>query len=106
MFTFTHHEADNLNYSSTDLLKSGKSNCSKTSPPLSPSSLLLGRAKEEEIFLMYKDPGNYKNNFKGRMLFWMVSITVLVDLNLNEPLIIIIIIFHISCLGINVTCCL
>lgn len=75
---FTHHyETDN--YCSTDLLKSGNSNYRKTSPPLSPSSLLLGRAKEEEMLLMYKDPGNYKSNLKGRMLFWMVTITVLVD---------------------------
>ena len=86
MFTVTHHEAENENYCSTDLLKSGKSNFYKNSPALSPSSLLLGRAKEEEMLLMYKDPGNYRNNFKGRMMFWMVSIAVIVDLNLKEPL--------------------
>ena len=46
--------------------------------PKSPSSLLLGRAKEEELMLLYKDPYNYSKNRKGRVLFWINNITILV----------------------------
>ena len=44
----------------------------------SPSSLLLGRARQEELNLLYKDPNKYHNNRKGRILFWVMTVFILV----------------------------
>lgn len=48
------------------------------SPAMSPSTLLLGRAREEELKLLYKDPNKYQNNLKGRILFRLISFSILV----------------------------
>ena len=48
------------------------------SPAMSPSTLLLGRAREQELQLLYKDPNKYQNNFKGIILFRIVSFCILV----------------------------
>lgn len=48
------------------------------SPAMSPSTLLLGRAREEELKLLYKDPNKYQNNYKGRILFRIISFSILV----------------------------
>ena len=48
------------------------------SPVMSPSTLLLGQAREQELKLLYKDPNKYQNNFKGIILFRIVSFCILV----------------------------
>ena len=45
---------------------------------MSPSTLLLGRVKEEELNRLYKDPSKYRKNSKGKVLFWINFILILV----------------------------
>jgi hypothetical protein len=46
---------------------------------MSPSTLLLGRVKEEELQRLFKDPSKYRNNSKGIVLFWINFMTILVS---------------------------
>jgi len=61
-----------LHSSSTEYL-----NPRKTS--MSPSALLLGRAKDEELKRLYKDPSKYRKNSKGNVLFWINFTLILVS---------------------------
>ena len=45
---------------------------------MSPSTRLLSRAKEEELNRLYKDPNKYRKNSKGKVLFWINFILMLV----------------------------
>ena len=59
---------------------------------MSPSTLLLGRAKEEELTRLYKDPSKYRNNTKGIVLFWINCIIILVHKSAADMFVLII--FH------------
>ena len=53
---------------------------------MSPSSLLLGRAKEEELQQLYKDHSNYRKNSKAFVLFWINFTLMLVSPHNELPL--------------------
>lgn len=63
---------------STDFLNA--SSFYRTTPTMSPSTLLLGRAREEELKLLYKDPSKYQTNSKGLILFRIISLFILVQM--------------------------